>query len=354
MAKKIAKWAGIVLLVIVAVFGIFLAVMTVTEYAPATAESLELSGDAGRSPSVGESVSVLTFNIGYGALGAGQDFFMDGGDMVRPDDASVVEQNMAGIVHTLGEYPSDVYFLQEVDIDSHRSYNIDEATWIAGEMDMSSAVAFNFNSAFVPYPLPPIGKVEGGLMTLSDFDVSEALRVSLPVPFQWPVRLFNLKRCLLAEWAPLENGKDLVLVNLHLEAYDDGEGREAQTRELMDLLVEEYQKGNYVIAGGDFNQIFPGEEYPLMNQGNWMPGELDEGILPEGWQFAADVSAPTCRLVNEPFNGDYAATQLYVIDGFILSPNVRLDDVRTIDLAFENSDHNPVQLQATLLAEDNN
>ena len=42
--------------------------------------------------------------------------------------------------------------------------------------------------------------------------------------------LFNLKRCLLIERLPIENSdKELVLINLHLEAYDEGEGKAKQT-----------------------------------------------------------------------------------------------------------------------------
>ena len=42
-------------------------------------------------------------------------------------------------------------------------------------------------------------------------------------------------------------------------------------------------------------------------------------------------------------------TQYYVIDGFILSPNVQLDEVKVLDEGFANSDHNPVSLQVTLI-----
>lgn len=43
-----------------------------------------------------------------------------------------------------------------------------------------------------------------------------------------------------------------------------------------------------------------------------------------------------------------AGTQYYVIDGLILSPNVKLEEVKTVDAAFENSDHNPVRVVVTL------
>lgn len=53
---------------------------------------------------------------------------------------------------------------------------------------------------------------------------------------------------------PLEGmDKELVIINLHLEAYDDGEGKAEMMRGIME---EELAKGNYVIAGGDFNQTF--------------------------------------------------------------------------------------------------
>ena len=79
--------------------------------------------------------------------------------------------------------------------------------------------------------------------------------MSLPCPFSYPIRLANLKRCLLVNRIPIEGSdKELVVINLHLEAYDDGAGKEAQTRMLAQLLREETEKGNYVIAGGDFNQ----------------------------------------------------------------------------------------------------
>ena len=76
-----------------------------------------------------------------------------------------------------------------------------------------------------------------------------------------------------------------------------------------------------------------------------MPGVLEESSLPEGWQFAYDSSVGTCRLLDRPFDG---TNQLYVIDGFILSPNVQLQAVETVDLQFENADHNPVRLNVTL------
>jgi endonuclease/exonuclease/phosphatase family metal-dependent hydrolase len=306
-----------------------------------------VTGDAKRSIRAGDSLALISYNIGYGALGAGQDFFMDGGEMVRPDSKDVILENMAGIREFLANTPADVYLIQEVDIKARRSFYVDQMSQLIETTQKNAAFAYNFKSLFTPFPIPPIGKAESGLLTLTDLEIHSAERISLPVPFSWPISMFNLKRCLLLQRIPAGQ-QELVLINLHLEAYDDGEGKKEQMAMLMDLLIEEYEKGNYVIAGGDFNHIFPGSAYPDVYPDLWIPGELEESILPDGWQFAFDKEVPSCRLLNKPFNGNYHETQLFVIDGFIISPNIRLDSVRTIDLSFEHADHQPVMLHVTL------
>lgn len=349
--KKLLKGLGIVLLVLVLALAGLVGWLTATEYRPADYETLEISGTPGsRAVAPEESLSILSWNIGYAGLGAEEDFFMDGGTHARPDSQDQVLKYLDGISRTLDELDCQAAMLQEVDIDSHRTYRVDERDYLS----MGSGVhALNYSCDFVPIPLPPIGRVHSGIYTTTeDLEISRAQRVALPCPFSWPVSTANLKRCLLLSYLPIEGSdKELVLVNLHLEAYDDGEGKIAQTNMLKSVIEGEYEKGNYVIAGGDFNQIFPGglEAYPNTHPENWIPGLLENDILAEGWSFAYDLSTPSCRLLNQPYDPeDTENTQYYVIDGFIISPNVELLEVETIDLGFENSDHNPVQISVML------
>ena len=67
-----------------------------------------------------------------------------------------------------------------------------------------------------------------------------------------------------------------------------------------------------------------------------------------GWTFAYDLDSPSCRLLNQPYDKDDENTQHYVIDGFILSPNVELTNVQTLGLDFGSSDHNPVFINVKL------
>jgi endonuclease/exonuclease/phosphatase family metal-dependent hydrolase len=276
---------------------------------------------------------------------------MDGGENVRSADKDTVQSYLDGIYDTVynGDGKSDIYMFQEVDENSSRTYHISERAALGA---LTNTFALNFNVKFVPYPIPPIGTVKSGLMTSSSYSIESARRVSLPCPFSWPTRTANLKRCLLANYIPLQDSdKYLVVVDLHLEAYDSGEGKVAQTNMLKQFIKAEYDKGNYVIAGGDFNQEFPGalEAYPNTHPDLWSPGTLDDSMIPSGWSFAYDTSSPSCRLLNQPYDpSDTANTQYYVIDGFILSPNVKLETVKTLDEGFKNSDHNPVQIKVTL------
>jgi endonuclease/exonuclease/phosphatase family metal-dependent hydrolase len=328
--------------------------LTLNEYRPAAVETVSIVGNApGRVPS-GQPLELYSWNIGYAALDAGQDFILDGGNGVRPASQGIVENNMWAIQSFLASQAADFVFFQEVDVNSRRSYGIDEAGYFTGSWQGSSAFALNYFCKFVPYPFPRfLGKVESGLLTLNTFSAeAEADRIALPTPFTWPVRFAQLKRCLLVERLPVEGSdRELVLVNLHLEAYDSGEGREAQMKVLVDFLKAEYAKGNYCVAGGDFNANFPGAEavFPLANTEFFTPGTVEPDMLGEFWTAAADIAAPSARLLDKPYDGVREGRQFYVIDGFVVSPNVQVDLVKTVDLDFRNSDHNPVVLTFTLL-----
>lgn len=349
--KKIGKVLLFVLLVVVVAAAGLIGWLSAAEYKPEPVETLSVESTAD-SPLLtsGQELNVLSWNIGYAGLGDNADFFMDGGKNVKSSDRERVNANLSGIYSALyNEIQPDLVMLQEVDVDSARTYGLDQSSLLAAA---NAVHALNYACPFVPFPLPPIGRVNSGLFTTTDYAIDSAQRISLPCPFSWPVSTANLKRCLLVSYLPIEGSdKQLVLVNLHLEAYDNGEGKIAQTKQLNDFIQSEYEKGNYVIAGGDFNQVFPGslDAYPNTHPELWEPGVLTEDMLPEGWAFTYDLNTPSCRLLNQPLDlSDTANTQYYVIDGFILSPNVSLESVETLNLGFHYSDHNPVLIKVVL------
>ena len=369
MQKPLIAALGVLGSVIFLVFvlaGTGLLWLTSREYKPEDREPVTVTPSLSLKPARFQPIELYSWNIGYASLDEKQDFFMDGGKGVRPSTARNVEENMWAIQAYFAAVAPDIIFLQEVDVNSKRSYRVNQAEYFSETWKGSSAFALNFNARFVPVPFPHfIGKVESGLLTLNSYGSSGAERLSLPSSFTWPERIAQLKRCLLVQRVPVQEngvngagagytpppGAELVLVNLHLEAYDEGGvGRVAQTRFLADFLNAEYAKGNYVVAGGDFNQVFPAlkDAFPIVENEFFTPGVVDASLFGEGWVLAADASAPSCRSLDKPYNGAREGHQFYIIDGFILSPNVELISVQTQDLDFKNSDHNPVKLTFSL------
>ncbi len=352
--KKILIWITSILGAIILCVALFFGWLTIVEYRPDDIENVEIIGNYISDTIAQDSVySILTWNVGYGALGDNADFFMDGGNDVMTADKNRVNTNLKAMATEMIACDPDFIFLQEVDVKSRRSYKIDETSYFFNKLNESgnyqSAFAYNFKVKFIPYPIPPIGMVNGGIMTLSSYPIENASRIKLPCPFSWPVRLGNLKRCLLVTRIPASN-KELVLINAHLEAYDNGTGKEEQTRLLKDIIDEEIRKGNYVIAGGDFNQTFSNIDtsaYPCY-EGMWQCGKIDTDAF-DNVSFIMDERHPTCRSLDKAYvNADKDTFQYYMIDGFIVSNNIEILSCDTLDYGFKNTDHNPVLMQFKL------
>ena len=157
-----------------------------------------------------------------------------------------------------------------------------------------------------------------------------------------------LDRCFLVNRYTLENQKELVIINTHNSAYDNGSLRAQQMAYLSNYLISEYEKGNYVIVGGDWNQTPYGLDPGLISHPfdtenlTYIPMDYPA----PGWKWAYDPGMPTNRRVATPY--DKTTTLTTVIDCFLASPNVELSDVKTMDVNFQYSDHQPVQVNARL------
>lgn len=360
---KIIKIVLVVLLSIILLLGIVLTVLTVLEYRPESVEEVPVENNQTQSVTLNQELNVMTFNMGYAGLGENEDFIMDGGKQGIPSSLEVVTTYFDGIKEILTTNPSDFYLLQEVDLKSRRSYDVNQVLGITHELGetFSTQFSYNFKSEFVPFPVSftdYLGYVESGLATYTQYQVDDAKRYQFPGSFSWPLRIANLKRAMMVSIIDVEDSdNDLIMVNLHMSAYDSsGTLREQEMAFLKDFLHNQKELGNYVIVGGDFNQTFPGatDVYPV-KEGLWEAYPIESDFLSEGYQFMYDLSHPSCRLLNQPYNPTDDMTQYYIIDGFIVSDNIEVipyDDTvlgaKTLDYDFMYSDHNPVVLKFKL------
>lgn len=358
--KKTLKIAGCALGVILLIILAYVAYVFIDYHR--IEDNLELTPDnpaqVSESVPTGESLTVTSWNIGFGAYTDQYSFFMDGGKYSRGLSEDIVLETLNQMASDLYSFGSDFYFIQEVDTDATRSYHINEYDVITTPFaDKSKVYAQNYDSPYLFYPiLEPHGKTKAGIITMSDYYITSSLRRSLPIQDGF-AKFVDLDRCYSISRIPADNGKELILVNFHLSAYTtDPTIAEDQLKMLYEDITAEYEKGNYVICGGDFNkdllfdssQIFgvSGEDY------SWAKSFPYDSV-PKGFKVIAPFDeatpVPSCRNADKPW--DAQTNFQLTIDGFIISDNVECTKSDVIDLQFACSDHNPVYMNFILKSE---
>ena len=120
----------------------------------------------------------------------------------------------------------------------------------------------------------------------------------------------------------------------------------------MAFAESEYAKGNRVVIGGDWNLKLVAEDFAHTSDPKFLfwVRDFPGGVVPPGWRWAIDPQTPTVRGAHQPYVAGENFT--LVIDGFLVSPNVKIGMVETTDLAFEHTDHHPVVARFSALDAD--
>ncbi len=363
--KTIVRILAVIVIIILVIPLGYVAYMQSQYYRIPDNTELEIVQDQSETLTVGQTYTAVTYNIGFGAYGPEYTFFMDTGEMNdgtktkgkygKAISKESVEEHTKGAENTLKELNADFYMLQEVDIDATRSYHVNQKDELTAEMNnYGSVFANNFHSAYLCYPFQdPHGAVEAGLLNFSRYHISEAVRRSYPVDEGFYVKFTDLDRCFAVMRVPVDNGHELVLINNHMSAYDEGgKIREQQLALLNQVMKDEYDAGNYVIVGGDFNHALGAEVAEAFPSEQKLPDwvsvltdeDLADGIKIQKAENQFEVS--TCRGSDIPY--EKGVTFVTVVDGFLVSDNVKAV-AENIDTEFADSDHNPVKLSFQLI-----
>ena len=280
--------------------------------------------DGASSVPVGEELRMVSYNIGFGAYSDDYTFFMDGGDESRCRSEQIGIENVKGALSVANNADADIYLFQEVDIDATRSYHVNQLDILKESLggEFASVYAQNYDSPYLFWPLlEPHGANKSGIATFSRFDVSSALRRQLPIEDGF-MKLLDLDRCYSVSRIPCEGGRELVVYNVHLSAYtSDGTIANEQLKMLIADMQGEYDKGNYCIAGGDFNKDLPDDTGDA--DYTWAQ-PIPPEIIPEDFTLIPPEADPikSCRDAGVVYDADTSFT--IPVDGFIVSNNVEV------------------------------
>ena len=339
---------------------------------------LEVEEDNGEEVvAINQELTISTYNIGFGAYSQNFTFFMDSSETVdgvlmqgyygKAISKEEVEKNTVGAITVIRDLNPDFALFQEVDLDSTRSYHINQYQMIkASFSNRNSSFAINYDSAFLPYPFHDmIGKSLSGIATLSKYDIQKATRISLPIAKDLS-KFFDLDRCFVINEYKTANDNKLIIVNIHMSAYDEGGIIRKQQLDLLNSYLQEWHDlGDYVIVGGDvnhdlitYNSLYNVDfennvaykEFINHKKPNWLQMFFNSdgsSVVNENYRIIASANAPTSR--DASVEWEYGKGYVSTIDGFIVSSNIEVINIETIITEngnkglnhFAYSDHDP-------------
>ncbi len=202
--------------------------------------------------------TVVTYNIGYlsgltnnQAINTNQQLF---------------DNNLETVIKALKPFQPDFIGFQEIDIDSKRSFNVNQVNEIGEALNFpQGAIAINWDKNYLPFPYFPFsahfGRILSGQAVLSRYPINSNERIVLEnitnKPFFY--KAFYIDR--VAQITKIDiKGRSLILINVHLEAFDVST-RKKQT-EFLQKLLSKYVNEYPVLLIGDFNSSLINGENP--------------------------------------------------------------------------------------------
>ena len=275
-----------------------------------------------------DEFTVVAYNIGY----------LSGltNNQAVTRDESLYRQNLETAIAALQTVNPDILALQEIDLDARRSFRVNQVEALANALAYpQQAIAVNWDKRYVPFPYwPPtahFGEILSGQAILSQFSLITHERLVLDRVPGNPFYYNALYLDRLAQVATVQIGeRSLVVINLHLEAFD-APTRQRQT-EFVLQLAETYGQQQPVLLLGDFNSAVNRE---AEGEPRSITTVLDSPILaaavppdqlaqPEQFTFPSDK--PQHKL-------DYV---------FYTPDSLEVLDVQVLSAAAQASDHLPV------------
>jgi hypothetical protein len=305
-------------------------------------ETIEIDSPPEPLGQVGDRLGVLTWNIGYGALGKNAEFFMDGGRSMRPSSQGVITHAAHQIGTTLTQSQAHIACIQELAEAGFLTRGVN----VRGIVDKALVHTQRFFWVDLKSVLfPRKFRFRHGMGNYASKRVEKQSILSLPDADTLFLGFIRKSYAGLMNTLPIKGSdKSWVVINIHLPVYGaTAEARLVQLCHLFEVAQHEYERGNFVVIGGDWNMRLCDTDFlhatDLKNL-SWV-ADVPHGGIPDGWQIAIDPTVPTVRSLLSAFKKGTTYTTIF--DGFVVSPNVTVENVTTRDMDFAFADHQPVE-----------
>ena len=301
---------------------------------PADRYAYEVASDSYPLQTAPDEITLVCYNIGY----------LSGltNNQAVERTRQLYDENLATAIAALQSVNPDLIALQEVDLGSKRSFNVDQVAEIAEALESpQQAIAINWDKRYVPFPFwPPsahFGSILSGQALLSRLPIKRHERLVLEKVAGNPFFYNALYLDRLAQVAEVTVGEQtLVIINIHLEAFDNPT-RVNQTT-FVRQLAEDYAERGPVLLIGDFNSAVnrPEEGEPVSIQ-----------TMVDSAMFTSAIPA---EQFDQPDHFTFPSdTPQYKLDYVFYTPDtIELVDTRVLTAAGQASDHLPLALRLRL------
>ncbi|MCK5776511.1 MAG: endonuclease/exonuclease/phosphatase family protein [Bacteroidales bacterium] len=228
---------------------------------------------------VGDTLSIMTYNIGW----------LSGMTNNLPVDRSegLYVTNLNNCIAALSSSRNNIIAFQEIDVYADRSFNYNQSDTLAKRLNYKhESLAVNWDKAYVPFPgVNPkyfFGTVVSAQCILSDLEILENSAEKLIKPINAPFyyNAFYLDR-LIQKTVIKTNKGDLMILNVHLEAFDE-ETRNIHIKRTIEVF-DSYRNKMPTLLVGDFNSpqwqekgrnTLLGELFKMDNVSNAIPDSV--------------------------------------------------------------------------------
>ncbi|MGL4368270.1 MAG: endonuclease/exonuclease/phosphatase family protein [Spirochaetota bacterium] len=273
--KTQSKKMSLAMKALVSVLGFFAVLISAgllwvyfSTYHPDAVEQMPVK-NSGNAPvlAAGQKVKIMSWNVQFMA-GKNYEFFFDKAVGQGPDtrpSAKDVAVTLGEVVRVIKAEKPDVILLQEVDVDSKRTDNMDQMARLLDLLPKEyscSTSAWYWKADFVPHP-KVMGSAGVKNVIISKYKIKEGIRYQLPLmPDNIIIQQANFKRAILEAKLEVKGGKDLSVLCTHLDAFAQGNNTmELQVALMKSILEKRTKEGAFWAIGGDFNLLAPGKAY---------------------------------------------------------------------------------------------